>query len=97
MKARVVSAQCKPGKVADAIEVYRNLIEPAARQQTGLKGALFLTDPSTGKATSISIWETEADMLAGESSSYLQEQIAKLGPFLASTPVSEHYDVSYQY
>jgi len=59
----------------------------------GFKGALFLTDPDTGKYVSMTLWETEADMEAGEASGYLREQVAKAVPALAAPPIREHYEV----
>ena len=66
------------------------------RQQRGFKSGLLLTDPNTGKGVSVTLWETEADMIAGESSGYLQEQFAKVGAILVGPPVTEHYEVSIQ-
>lgn len=44
-------------------------------------------------AVSISLWATQADMQASEASGYLQEQFTKLGPYLASSPTTEHFAV----
>jgi hypothetical protein len=45
---------------------------------------------------SITEWETEADMKAGETSGYYQEQIAKFGQILTSKPIREGFEVSLQ-
>ena len=47
-----------------------------------------------GKATSITLWETEADLKAGESSGYYQQQVGKLAPFVAAPPVREIYEAT---
>jgi len=96
MHARVVTAQIQPGKMEEAVGIYRDSVVPAAKQQKGFKGALLLTDPNTGKGISIALWETEADMQAGEASGYFQEQIAKFAAVFAAPPVTEHYEVSLQ-
>ncbi|MFQ6115311.1 MAG: antibiotic biosynthesis monooxygenase family protein [bacterium] len=96
MHARVVTCQAQPGKIEEGISIYRDSAAPAAKQQKGFKGILLLTNPGTGKAISITLWETEADMKAGESSGYFQEQIAKFGALLAAPPVRETYEVSVQ-
>jgi heme-degrading monooxygenase HmoA len=80
----------------EAVGIYRDSVVPAAKQQKGFKGALLLTDPNTGKGISIALWETEADMQAGEASGYFQEQIAKFAAVFAAPPVTEHYEVSLQ-
>ena len=70
MQARVVTVQIKPGRMDDAISIYRDSVVPAANQLPGSKGLRLLTDATTGKCISISLWETEADMEAGEASGY---------------------------
>jgi heme-degrading monooxygenase HmoA len=69
---------------------------PVSKQQQGFKGAFLLTDPNTGKGVSITFWETEADMRAGEASGYYQEQIAKFAQVFAGPPTREGYEVSVQ-
>jgi heme-degrading monooxygenase HmoA len=80
----------------EAIAIYRDSVVPAAQQQKGSNGALLLTDPNTGKGLSISFWETEADMQAGEASGYYQEQLAKFKGIFTAPPVREQYEVSVQ-
>ena len=94
MHARTVSGQLQPDKITEAIDIYRDSIAPAAKEQKGCEGVLFLTDPATGKFVSISLWETEADMAAGEASGYLKEQIAKAAPTFADPPATERFEVS---
>ncbi len=96
MFSRLVTLQLQPGKTEEAVRLYRDSVIPAAKKQHGFKGALLLTDASTGKAISITEWETEADMKAGEASGYYQEQINKFGPMITSTPTREGFLVSLQ-
>jgi heme-degrading monooxygenase HmoA len=96
MYARVTTTQMQPGKTEEAIRIYRDSVLPAAKQQQGFKGVFLLTDPNTGKGVSISLWETEADMRAGETSGYYQEQIAKFAQVFAGPPTREGYEVSVQ-
>ncbi len=96
MHARVVTVQLLPGKVDEAIRVYRDSIVPAAKQQQGFKGLYDLVDRGTGKGLSITLWNTEADMAAGEASGYLREQIAKVASSFAAPPTTEHFEVAVQ-
>ncbi len=96
MQTRVVNVQIQPSKKDEAIALYRDSILPAARQQKGFKTALLLSDPGSGKSISITLWETEADMNAGEASGYLQRQLAKFGAMFTAPPVTEHYEVGVQ-
>ena len=94
MHARVSIATAQPGKIDDLIKVYRDSVLPAAKKEKGFKGLSLLTDRNTGKGMVISLWDTEADMTAMESSGYNREQSAKVIPLLAGTPTIEHYEVS---
>jgi heme-degrading monooxygenase HmoA len=66
MYARVSIGQFPPAKVDEAIGIYRDSVVPAAKQQKGFKGNDVLTDRKTGKGLTMALWETEADMTAGE-------------------------------
>ena len=79
MNARVVTFQLHPGKTEEAVRIYRDSIIPAAKQQSGFKGARLLTDSNTGKGISISLWETEADLKAGETSGTIRSKLPNLG------------------
>ena len=94
MYARVVTVSIQPDRLDEVIQVFRDSISPVAKQQKGYKGGYFLTDRKTGKAISVALWETEADMTAGETSNYLREQIAKVASAFTAAPVAEHYEVS---
>jgi heme-degrading monooxygenase HmoA len=94
MYARAVSIQFQPGKVDEASRIVQDSIVPAMKGQKGFKGQLLLTQKDTGKAISINLWETEADLTTFETSSLYKELLGKLGSLLAGPPAGERYDVS---
>ncbi len=94
MHARVVTVKIKPEMMKEAIRIFRDDIDPVAKQQEGCAGGYFLTDVETGKGVSISLWESADAMSAGEENEYLQEQVAKVAHLLADQPVTERYEVS---
>ena len=94
MHVRAVTVQIQPRKTQEAIDVYNASVVPAAKSQKGFQGAYLMTDASSGKGLSITVWESEADMEAGESSGYYQEQIGKFGSIFAGPPSREHYELS---
>jgi heme-degrading monooxygenase HmoA len=96
MYARVTLVQIPPGKTDEAIGIYRDSVVPAAKQQKGCKGLYLLSDRKTGKGISIGLWETEADMTAGETSGYYQQQLAKFKDIFTAPPVREAYEVTVQ-
>lgn len=95
MHARTGSSQMKPGMMDDAIKMYRDSIVPTLKKQKGFKGLYWLADRSTDKYTVITLWETEADLKATETSGLLQEVVAKLGSYMATPPTIERYEVSF--
>jgi heme-degrading monooxygenase HmoA len=95
MHARVILGKVKHDKQDEAITVYRESVAPAARKQKGFKSMNLLTDRDTNKFISISYWETEADMVTGESSGYLQKQLDRITTLFVGPPTIQHYDVSF--
>jgi heme-degrading monooxygenase HmoA len=80
----------------EATGIYRDSVVPAAKQQKGFKGLYVLGDRKTGKGLTIALWETEADMMAGENSGYYQQQVAKFKDLFSAPPVREAYEVTVQ-
>ncbi len=91
MYARVTTAQVQPGKMDEAISMMRDSTYPASRNQEGFKSAILLTNPKTGKALSITLWETEAGAMG---------QAATINPahagLLYGRSVREFFEVSVQ-
>ena len=96
MYAGVVVIQVLPGKMDEGIRIYQDSVVPAAKEQKGYKAHYLLTDRKSGKCISIALWETEADMTAGESSGHYQQQLAKFKGIFAAPPVREDYEVTVQ-
>jgi len=94
MHARVILGRVKLNKQDEAITIYKESVLPAAKQQKGFKGVHLLTDQDTSRFISITIWETENDMVAGESTGYLQEQLGKIATLFVGPPTIQHYVVS---
>jgi len=96
MYARTGSSQMKPGKMDEAIGMYRESVVPTLKAQKGFKGFYWLADRGTDKYIVFTLWETEADMKATETSGLLQQVVAKFGEFVATPPTIDHYEVSLQ-
>ena len=93
MHAKVVTFQIKEGRKDDVIRLFQEFVIPGAKKLKGFRGGTLLTDPRSGKAISVAFWETEADILASESSGYYKEWVAKLSEHFAATPVREILEV----
>lgn len=95
MHVRVATVQIQSGKMQEAIDIYDNSVAPAIKTQKGFQWAYLLTDASSGKLLSITVWESEADMLeSGSDSGYIKEQMAKIGVMFAGPPELDHYELS---
>lgn len=96
MFARAVNIQFQSGKVDEASRIVQDSIVPVLKAQKGFKGQLLLTQPNTGKAVSLNLWETEADLTAFETSPLYRDLMGKLADVLAGPPAGERYEVSVQ-
>lgn len=96
MYARIVNVQLQAAKADEGSRIVEESIVPAMKNQKGFKGQLFFTQPETGKAVSINLWETEADLIAFEGSPLYKELLGKLGGILAGPPTGEKYKVTVQ-
>lgn len=94
MYTRVVTFQFRPGKLAGAVQIHRDLVVPALAAQPGFGGARLLTDPASGKGLMLTFWERRADLAAVEASGLFQEQLAQFQPVLGAPVVRESYEVS---
>ena len=93
MYAIAVTAQVQLDKIDEAASIFRDSVVPAYQQLNGFKSAMLMIDPDTGKSLGISLWESEADRAAVQSSGALQEQLAKFASVLAMQPVPGTYEV----
>ncbi len=92
MRARVTNLRLDPNMADAGIELLERELLPKLKGQKGFGGFLALTNAER-KAVTVSLWETEADMKATESTGWYQEQVAKAAPLFSSEPELEHYAV----
>ena len=95
MHLRAMSVQIQPGKMQEALDNYNGSVLEGARAQKGFQGAYLMTDAGCGKALSITVWESEAGILAGEATrGYYNGQVTKFASIFAGSPSLEHYELS---
>ena len=90
MHARIGKAELEPGRLEEAVAIWRERVMPRLRQQPGFRGALVLGDGRT-TAEAITLWASEADAQAAGPA--LQAAIGQLGGPLARFPEREAYAV----
>lgn len=93
MFARVISVRVRHGAVAEVARIYQERVVPAARSQPGFKGAILLVNQGTDKIISITFWESQEALEAGEAGGYLVTQFARLADYAAGSPVRENFQV----
>ena len=76
MFARTTLVQFKPGTLDQATHFVQNIMLPTASKQQGFQGALFFkSETATQNYIIISMWETQADMLASQPPKELISQL----------------------
>jgi heme-degrading monooxygenase HmoA len=96
MIARVTLAEIDPVRmsIAQAVELFRESVVPALREQEGYAGVHVLLSDE-GKVLVITFWDSEeaADAGMAGSRSFYSEQLSKFVTLYRSPPGREMYDV----
>ena len=92
MRARVGTGVVKPGMMRELTERLSETLYPEYQNATGFAGSLLLKNSDNGKILSITLWETEADLIAGESRT--EAQRGSLSPLFAAQRLRETFEVS---
>ncbi|MGQ0670870.1 MAG: hypothetical protein ACT4PO_14590 [Actinomycetota bacterium] len=64
MHARLTIATGPAERAKEARQLINDQAVPGVKQISGLSGAYFLQDESTGKVVALTLFETEADLVA---------------------------------
>ena len=75
------------------VQTLRDTVFPAAQRNRGFFGMLLMSDRRASKVIGITLWESEADMLASEDEEYLQEQVSKIITRLRRPPEFENCEL----
>lgn len=94
MHARLITVHVRPGKVDEAIRVFRESVLPVTGQQAGAKQVIVLADRAADRCVLVALWESSEALAASEASGYLGEQLAKFGGLFAEPPRTESYEVA---
>ena len=96
MVARVTLAEIDVVRMRleNAIELFKESVVPALREQDGYQGVYVLLSPE-GKVLAITFWESEEAAEAGVAGgrSFYAQQIEKFVTLYRSPPGREHYEV----
>ena len=95
MVARVTTLQLQPGKLDTFLRIAQDQIAPMLAAQPGFGGITLLTDAGLGKVVAVSLWDSQADLMAGEHVGDLTIS-GEINGLLAAAPLCELYDVGLQ-
>jgi len=87
MFVQLTHRQVPVEKMDVVVKAYNETMVPFVRSCKGNKAAFALTDKKTGKVIGVSVWETEADMLAPKDHPTAVTQAA------GTDPVAEFYEI----
>jgi len=93
MYARVTTFHLKIEKHKEAVEIYRDSIIPAAKQQDGFRSACFFVNKNAGKFVSITMWDSMQNAVDNQKSGYYQQQVDKLTHLQVVVPEIEGFEV----
>jgi len=93
--ARLTFVKLKPDvSLEETRKIWDGNVIPSAKEQKGFIGGFLLVTEQRDEAVAVTLWESKDDVLAGEQSSYYQDQVKKFAAFLAAPPERKHYDVN---
>ncbi len=94
MYARVTTSRVDPSKAEEVEGIMQDIVLPMLRQQRGFMNYIAFVDRVSGKAITVTVWETEEDrQTSDQSSEFYKEAIAKVTPFFKAQPIVEDYEV----
>jgi heme-degrading monooxygenase HmoA len=94
MISRVVTIQTQPGKLDDAIRIYREGILPLVSKQSGYQSVMLLSEPNTNKLMIVGLWESEAQLKAADADPSIRDQLGRFRETFAVPPAIENLTVS---
>lgn len=97
MYVRAITLPLKSGKIDEAVRLFKDSVAPMFQQQKGFKQGYLVGDRGTAKAVSITLWETEADASALDTSGFFQKWTGMLAPCLEGSAVREQDEVYLQF
>jgi hypothetical protein len=89
----MLKMQVKPERIDEAARLFAEDIVPGCRDQAGYRGSYFLVDRKLGECIPITLWETEAAMIATEENRFFQTQLVKFLGLFHHGLVREAYEV----
>jgi hypothetical protein len=93
VRARVIVTNAPASALETGIQLTKDVLVPAARDQDGYRGYVAIYDEETGRSLAITLWENRATERASDekASSSREEEAKALGAKILSV---DKYDVA---
>ena len=92
MYSQVLMVNIKPGKMDEAIAIFKDSVAPAIHGWSGLQSGRLLIDRAGNKIMAVSFWDSQADEASLQSNDSYKKQVAKLAALFAGPPEVEVYE-----
>ena len=92
MYSQALRVNIQPGKMDEAIAIFKDSVAPAIHGWSGLQIGRMLVDRAGNKIMAVSFWDSQADEAGLQSSGAYQEQVAKFAALFAGPPEVEVYE-----
>ncbi len=93
MFARRISATVRSGRLEELVGFVEEVGATEVAQQSGLLGAILMSNSNSDEVVALTFWKTEAEMAASENTDKFNHRIAKVAHLLTSPRMIEHFDV----
>jgi quinol monooxygenase YgiN len=93
MHARSGTLYPRSDRFDHVLQLLRDTVTPAAQKELGFNGMLVMNNRQAGKVVAITLWESEAQMLASVEGEYQQDQVSRLITHLRRPPEFEHLQI----
>ncbi len=101
MHARITTVQIgkeyrvlRPNTVDESLDALRLKTLPKLKKQKGFKEFLVLIDRAGDRVVLITLWESEDDMIATETSGFYKRAVDEFSDRLVLEPRKEYYEVA---
>ena len=96
MYARVIQFPLKADSITDAVNYFQDTVGPALKELDGFKNGRMLTNSTTNRGLMVTIWASEAQRQAAESSGFLTGILKQMGSYFDGPPSVDYYEVDVQ-
>ena len=91
--SQIISLRIRPGKMDQALDMYRRSILPNIEERSGFASNLVFSCREKNELICCTMWESYASMMEADRSGFTDQQISKLSAVLAEPGEGDHYEL----